>query len=111
MTVQQLGEILLGMAVICWIVYRQTTWRPVDVSRMWRMPGILGIIGVISLATTTKTTTLTGVDVAALLIEIVVSLGLGAAMGAMARFRPITEEAAAHYEQSPGLARMPRRHR
>jgi len=97
MTIQTLADIVIGLFLIGWICYRQLTWRPADVSRLLRMPVILGAIGVVMLATTTGAHRLSAVDLSLLVIEIVLSLGVGVAMGAVAVFRPMSEEAIADY--------------
>ena len=94
MTVQLLANALLIIALLCWIGYRQVTWQPVSITRMWRMPIVLGAIGLFSLTGGRIAIRLTTLDLATFLIEIVISLGVGAAMGAMATFRPLSREAA-----------------
>ncbi len=86
MDLNALGSIGLGILVLVWVGYRQTTWRAVDGSTMWRMPVILGLVGLVTLIGTG--TVLGGTDLAALAIELVVSVATGAWMGAIARFRP-----------------------
>ncbi len=87
MNTQLLENAVLIVLIIGWIGYRQTTWRPVLVGRMFRTALILGIVGVVLLVQTART--LTGLDVAVLIVEVVISLGVGAWMGAIARFRPL----------------------
>jgi len=91
-------DAVLGVAVIAWICYRQMTWRVVDPARMWRGPLIFGIIGAGILITGSKTITLTPTDIALLAVELVIALGVGAAMGAIAHFRLLSRERAAAYE-------------
>lgn len=93
MTIQLLANALLIIALLCWIGYRQVTWQPVSITRMWRMPIVLGAIGLFSLTGGSIAIHLTTFDLAILLIEIVISLGVGAAMGAIAAFRPLSREA------------------
>ncbi|GAA4160480.1 hypothetical protein GCM10022286_16550 [Gryllotalpicola daejeonensis] len=92
-------DALLGIAVIAWICYRQMTWRVVDPARMWRGPIIFAIIGAGIIVTGQQAVTLRPTDIALLAVELVISLGVGATMGAIARFRPLTRERAAAYEQ------------
>ncbi len=92
MSIANLAEAVLGVVLLIWILYRQMTWRAVDVARMWRMPAILGLIGLISLVSTGGMKNLTGTDVGLLAIELAVAVGAGALMGLVAVFRPITEQ-------------------
>lgn len=85
MNLQLIANVLLAVLIIGWVGYRQTTWRVAAPSRMWRMPVILGIIGVAMLAQ--SRTVVTGLDVAVLAVELVISLAVGAWMGALAHFR------------------------
>lgn len=87
MNLNVLGSIGLGLLILVWVGYRQTTWRPVDAGRMWRMPLILGLVGVAALIGTT--TGFSAIDLAALAIELVISAATGAWMGALAHFRPL----------------------
>jgi hypothetical protein len=98
LNLQYLLDAVLGVAVIAWICYRQMTWRVVDPARMWRGPLIFAIVGAGMIVTGSKAVTLTATDIALLTVELVVSLGIGATMGAIAHFRPLTEERAAAYE-------------
>ena len=97
---QYLLDAVLGVAVIAWICYRQMTWRVVDPARMWRGPIIFAVIGVIILVSGSKTLTLTPLDIALVAIELVIALGAGAAMGAIAHFRLLSHERAAAYESN-----------
>jgi hypothetical protein len=85
MNLQLIGNVLIGILLIGWIGYRQTTWRPVALSRMWRMPVIMAVVGAVLLVQ--SHTVVNGIDIAVLVIELVISLGVGAWMGAIARFR------------------------
>lgn len=87
MNLQTIGNAILIVLVIGWIGYRQTTWRPVAIGRMYRLALILAIVGAGLLVQ--QSGGLTGLDVAVLLVEVVISLGVGAWMGAIARFRPL----------------------
>ncbi|NEN04512.1 hypothetical protein G3T36_01375 [Diaminobutyricibacter tongyongensis] len=90
MTLQTIGNALLIVVLIGWIGFRQLTWRPVSIARMWRVPAIMAIVGVVLLVQATDATHLTALDFAVLLVEIAVSLGIGAWMGAIAVFRPLS---------------------
>lgn len=85
---QTLANILIGVALVGWIVYRQLTWRIVSVSRMWRLPLIMAGVGLIMLAQTKDAHRISAVDLGVLIVELVISLGIGALMGRIAVFRP-----------------------
>ncbi len=89
MTLQTIGNALLILVVIGWIGFRQLAWRPVSIGRMWRLPTLLAIVGVVMLVQSTDASKLTALDLAVLLVEIAISLGIGAWMGAIAVFRPL----------------------
>ena len=89
MTLSTILNALLLLALIVWLGYRQSTWRPIRSGRMWRMPILLGIAGVVVLAQTVDR--ITTLDVIALTVEAAISLGVGAAMGRIARIRPIAQ--------------------
>jgi hypothetical protein len=91
MTIQTIGNALLILVLIGWIGFRQMTWRAVSIGRMWKVPAIMGLVGVVLLVQTTKPTSLTPLDLSVLAVELVVSLGIGAWMGAIAHFRPLAE--------------------
>lgn len=97
MTVQNLFSIVLGIALIVWIAYRQLTWTPVVPERMWRMPAILAIIGVVELIQGNAFALLRVTDVAIVAIELVISVGMGVAMGALAHFRPMSDDSRTAY--------------
>jgi hypothetical protein len=89
MTLQTIGNALLIVVLIGWMGFRQLTWRPVSILRMWRVPAIMAIIGVVLLVQSADSIHLTALDFAVLLVEIAISLGIGAWMGAIAIFRPL----------------------
>ena len=97
MSIVNISEALLGVALLVWILYRQMTWTAVDVGRMWRMPVILGIIGVVTLFSSGSTKALTATDLGLLAIEVAVAVVTGALMGLVAVFRPITEQGLARW--------------
>jgi hypothetical protein len=107
LTIQLLTNGLIIIVILVWVGYRQLTWRAVDAARMWRMPIILGIVGLALLATTSKAHVLTGVDIAVLLVELIVGLGLGAAMGMLATFRPMTADGIRLYREAHAGSRRP----
>jgi hypothetical protein len=87
MGLQTLVDIALGIVIIGWIGYRQSTWRPVSIGSMYRMCMILGVVGVVLSAGSLQE--LTGLDVAVLVIELIISGAIGAWIGSLARFRPL----------------------
>jgi len=89
MSLQMLGNALLALALIGWIGYRQTTWRPLAIATMWRTPLIMGVIGIALLSRTTSPAALTPLDLGVLVCELIISLGIGAWMGRLAHFRPL----------------------
>jgi hypothetical protein len=97
MSIQNLFSILLGVVLIVWIIYRQLTWTPVVPERMWRMPVILAIIGVVELIQGKALVQVHVTDVAILAIELAISVGLGVAMGALAHFRPMSDDSRRAY--------------
>lgn len=91
MTIQTIANAALIVLLIGWMGARQMMWRPVAIARMWRTPAVMGLIGVIMLSQATKPTALTVLDFAVLGVELVISLGIGAWMGAIAHFRALPE--------------------
>jgi len=87
-TIQTLANVVIGLALVAWMLYRQFTWRIVSISRMWRMPMIMGIVGVVMLAQTKDMHTVSALDITVLIVELVISLAIGAVMGRIAVFRP-----------------------
>jgi hypothetical protein len=93
MNISTVTDIIIALAVLCWIIYRQLTWQLVNPSRLWRMPIIIAIIGVVMLGQTKSLTAVKPVDLLILVGELALSLGLGAVMGALARFRTRAQRA------------------
>jgi hypothetical protein len=89
MTVQTLTNAILILLLIGWVGYRQMTWRPVSIARMWRLPAIMSVVGVVLIGQQVKPSSLTPLDLAVVAGELVLSLGVGAWMGAIAHFRPL----------------------
>ncbi|MFT4233684.1 MAG: hypothetical protein QM607_01560 [Microbacterium sp.] len=79
---------ILALALLAWVGYRQTTWRRVDAARMWRAPVILAVAGLATLSGQHGWAHVSALDVSLLLVELVLSCGVGAVMGAISRFRP-----------------------
>ena len=44
MTFSAILNVLLLLALVVWLGYRQSTWRPIRPGRMWRMPILLGLV-------------------------------------------------------------------
>jgi hypothetical protein len=93
MNISTVTDIIVALAVLCWIIYRQFTWQLVSPSRLWRMPVVIAIIGVIMLAQTRSLTAIKPVDLLILAGELVLALGLGAVMGTLAKFRTRAQRA------------------
>ena len=93
MSPQTIVNVLLVLAVLVLVGYRQSTWRPIQPERIWRAPILFGVVGLAFLAPSAAT--MTTADLAAVVIELAVSLGAGAWMGAIARIRPVAEAAPA----------------
>jgi hypothetical protein len=98
--VQLVADVLLALALLVWVGYRQTTWTAVDPGRMWKMPLILAAVGLIFLTQGKDGGLLhiTALDVALLVVEVLVSVGLGALMGVYSSFRPLTDGTRAKLE-------------
>jgi hypothetical protein len=85
MTVQNLFDIVIGLALVGFIAFRQMTWTFVDPARVWRMPIVLGGIGLITLSQSHAA--ITSTDIVFLGIEALITIGVGLAMGRMTTFR------------------------
>jgi hypothetical protein len=102
-TTSNITDILIALALVAWVMYRQFTWQLVTPSRLWRTPAIVAIVGVVMLAQTKSLNSVQPIDFLILAGEIVVSLGLGAAMGMMARFRKRPQQASdVNTRRNPG---------
>ncbi len=105
MTFETVVNALLILAVIGVIGIRQMTWRPVVVAKMWRTPIVLAVVGLATMSSQAKGEKITSLDLALLAIELVISFGAGAVMGAIAKFRALprsSEPDAAEYESRTG---------
>lgn len=89
MTVQTLTNAILILLLICWVGYRQLTWRPVSIAKMWRFPAIFAVVGLVLIVQQVTPSALTPLDLAVVAGELVLSLGVGAWMGAIAHVRPL----------------------
>jgi hypothetical protein len=77
---------LIALAVIVLLVSRQLRWRDFDPARALRLPIVLGAIGVLSLAGL-KGVTVSALDATLFAVELLLSVGIGAAMGRLSVFR------------------------
>ncbi|RKR75543.1 hypothetical protein [Frondihabitans australicus] len=91
MSIQLLSNIVIGIALVGFLAFRQMRWSYVDRSSLWRMPIILAVIGVVSIANMSKGLTITGVDIAFIGVELLISVGLGLVMGRITVFRRATQ--------------------
>jgi hypothetical protein len=87
-------DIVIALAVLCWIIYRQLTWQVISPTNVWRMPLIIAVVGVVMLAQTKGLTDVSSMDVLILVGELVLAVVIGASMGFMARFRSRPQTAA-----------------
>jgi hypothetical protein len=87
MSAQLLANIVIGLALVGFLAWRQATWQYLDPARIWRMPLVMAGIGIVVLAQSTAT--IGTIDVVFLGIEALVSVGLGLAMGSLTRFRTV----------------------
>lgn len=103
MSLSNLGNILLVLAIIGYVGVRQVRWTPLDETRLWRLPAILGIIGAVMLVRDGVLDSLSTMDIAVAVIEVVVSVAIGAAMGRITRIRPLSAPSkGARLESSAG---------
>jgi hypothetical protein len=87
MSVQLLTNTVIGLALVGYLAWRQSTWQFLDPTRIWRGPVVLAGIGVVVLAQ--GAVTITTQDVVFLGVEALLSVGIGLAMGARTRFRTV----------------------
>lgn len=80
---------ILIVALLAYVGYRQSVWRPVSIPQMWKRPALFAIIGLVVLVQQLHGASLTPVDVGLVIGELLLTLGAGAWMGAMAHFRPL----------------------
>lgn len=77
---------LIALAVIGLLVSRQLRWRTFDPARALRLPIILGAVGILNLAGL-KGVMVSSLDATLFAIELLMSVGIGAAMGRLSVFR------------------------
>jgi uncharacterized membrane protein len=87
MSVQLLANVLVGIALVAFLAYRQTTWQYLDPARIWRTPLVLAVVGVVVLAQSAATVTTT--DVVFLGLEAIVTVAVGLTTGSITRFRTV----------------------
>lgn len=85
MSVQLLANVVIGLALVGFLAYRQATWQYLDPARIWKTPLIMGAIGLVLLAQTK--TTVTATDIVFLGVEALLAVGIGLLMGSITRFR------------------------
>ena len=95
MNLSALSNILLILVVIGVVAVRQMAWRPVLGARDWSFPVIAAVLGAVLLLQSLDGNSLGIIDVVAFVVEPVISLGVGAAMGAIAHIRRIARAAGA----------------
>lgn len=86
MDIDTVADILIALAVIGLLVWRQLRWRTFDPARALRLPIVVGAIGLLNLANL-HGVRVTALDAALLAGELLLSIGIGAAMGRLATFR------------------------
>jgi len=86
MPVQTVLNIIIGLGLIGLLMYRQLRWRAFDPARALSLPVILGGVGLVLLARS-GTTSIATVDVAFVTVELLLSVGIGTAMGFLTTFR------------------------
>jgi hypothetical protein len=87
MSVQLVANVLVGIALVAFLAYRQATWRSLDPARIWRTPIVMAVVGVVVLAQTGAT--ITTADVVFLGLEALVTVVVGLTMGRITRFRTV----------------------
>ncbi|QIK63527.1 hypothetical protein G7068_10190 [Leucobacter viscericola] len=92
MTSLNFTSILLVLAVVALVSVRQTRWTAISADQIWRGPVILGVIGVGLITFGGQGNTFNTTDIAFFVVELVASAAIGALIGAVAHFRPITEQ-------------------
>ena len=92
MDLNSLLTVVIALVAIVWFGIRQTTWAPMSRSRAWRSSLLLIGIGVVMMVSARQAEELlTGRNLGALLVELVVGAAVGAAIGMIAHLRPITQ--------------------
>jgi len=89
MNLSIVSNVLLILVAVGVIAVRQMTWRPVLGARDWSFPAVAAIVGVALLLQSLNGRGLGVIDVIAFVVEIVIAVVVGAAMGAIAHIRRI----------------------
>ncbi|GAA1492899.1 hypothetical protein [Curtobacterium herbarum] len=87
MSVQLLTNIVIGLALVGFLAWKQSTWQFLDPARIWRGPVVMAAIGIVVLAQSAAT--IDPQDVVFLGLEALLSVGIGLAMGSRTRFRTV----------------------
>jgi hypothetical protein len=91
MSMETVETIIVALAVIGFVTYRQTRWQPVDASRLFRMPAILAVAGLFTIGGTIRALPQGwhpgAADVAVLIGELGAGLVAGVLMGRLASLR------------------------
>jgi hypothetical protein len=74
----------LVLALVAFLLYRQTIARPVVARRLWLLPGILAVVGVVVIGNV-NTGTLSSTALTWIGTDLVISLALGAIRGCFVR--------------------------
>lgn len=88
MSVQLLTNVVIGLALVGYLAWKQSTWQFLDPARIWRGPVVMAGIGIVVLAQSAAT--IDPQDVVFLGIEALLSVGIGLAMGSRTRFRTVS---------------------
>ena len=84
MSVQLLTNTVIGLALVGYLAWKQSTWQYLDPARIWRGPVVMAGIGIVVLAQSAAT--IDTQDVVFLGTEALLSVGIGLAMGSRTRF-------------------------
>jgi hypothetical protein len=87
MSTQNAIDIVLVVAVLGWIIYRQSRWQVLDRARVWRGPIIVAIIGLVQVKAAVPGAHLTEAAVGLLAFSAVLSLAVGAIMGSVSQLK------------------------
>ncbi len=83
--------IVIALAAVVWLGIRQTTWSPMSRTGAWRSPLLLLGIGLVMIVSAGQADDLlTGRNLGALLVELLLGAAVGAAIGMIAHLRPVT---------------------
>ncbi|MVU77949.1 hypothetical protein GPX89_11915 [Nocardia sp. ET3-3] len=80
-------EGLVAVLVIGWIMFRQTQWQALDLTRLWRGPIILGVVGGLQMKSVLAGGGIGVLAVALLALSGVLAVGVGLVMGLLSQVR------------------------